>query len=462
MHVLANSSPETNGYAIRSHMLLKHQANMDGFQVEAITSPWYPHRDSMIDDFESDGVTYHRVVHPARREQNSKLTHKIIKKFTKIKMKEEFESSGQLRKKKSIRKIFDFFYYGVLKIGRICLKLLRVPWKVLEEKVLMKYFEDSLVAKYKNQNIEIIHAHTPYRVGLPALKAARKLGIPFVYEMRGMWEETAVANGRWRHNGLAHRRFKRMEDKVLRAADSVITISETLRNVAIIRGVDPEKIVKVTNGVEEFFIDDTTKSQSFEQIKQQLSLKRGSIVVGYIGSLREMEGVSFTAKAVGKLVREGQDLKFFCLTGLAGQEELIQVCLDENLTEHSLIVGPVPHYDVPPFYDLIDIFVVSRPDFEVTRKVTPLKPFEAMGRGKAVIVSDLEALTEIVQDKNTGLIFTPGDINGLSSVISELTENSEFRDKLGHQASNWVRQNRLWKDVIQETKVSYRIAIDSK
>ena len=253
-----------------------------------------------------------------------------------------------------------------------------------------------------------------------------------------------------------------MEDKVLRAADSVITISETLRNVAIIRGVEPEKIVKVTNGVEEFFIDDTTKSQSFEQIKQQLSLKRGSIVVGYIGSLREMEGVSFTAKAVGKLVREGQDLKFFCLTGLAGQDELRQVCLDENLTEHSLIVGPVPHYDVPPFYDLIDIFVVSRPDFEVTRKVTPLKPFEAMGRGKAVIVSDLEALTEIVQDKNTGLIFTPGDINSLSSVISELTENSEFRDKLGHQASNWVRQNRLWKDVIQETKVSYRIAIGSK
>ena len=72
-------------------------------------------------------------------------------------MKEEFESSGQLRKKKSIRKIFDFFYYGVLKIGRICLKPLRVPWKVLEEKVLMKYFEDSLVAKYKNQNIEICH-----------------------------------------------------------------------------------------------------------------------------------------------------------------------------------------------------------------------------------------------------------------------------------------------------------------
>ena len=258
MHVLANSSPETNGYAIRSHMLLKHQANMDGFQIEAITSPWYPHRDSMIDDFESDGVTYHRVVHPARREQNSKLTHKIIKKFTKIKMKEEFENSGQQRKKKSIRRVFDFFYYGVLKIGRICLKPLRVPWKVLEEKVLMKYFEDSLVAKYKNQKIEIIHAHTPYRVGLPALKAARKLGIPFVYEMRGMWEETAVANGRWLNNGPAYKRFRKYETKVLRKSDGLICISEALKNEAISRGVNKDCITIVPNGISAKLMKTTT------------------------------------------------------------------------------------------------------------------------------------------------------------------------------------------------------------
>ena len=36
----------------------------------------------------------------------------------------------------------------------------------------------------KQEKAELIHAHTPYRVGLPALKAARKLRLPFVYEMR--------------------------------------------------------------------------------------------------------------------------------------------------------------------------------------------------------------------------------------------------------------------------------------
>ena len=434
---------------------------MDGIDAEAITSPWYPHRDSMVDNFELDGIKYHRVLHPARKNKNSKISHKIVKKFTRIKTRGQSHKSEVVSKKNPIKMIFDFCYYGLFKIGRICLKPIRIPWKVLEEKILIKHFEESLVTKYKDQNIEIIHAHTPYRVGLPALQAARRLGIPFVYEMRGMWEETAVANGRWRKNGLAYRRFKRMENKVLRSADSVVTISETLKHVAISRGVNPEKIVKITNGVEESFIDDKIKTESFDQIKQNLSAKSGNIVVGYIGSLRDMEGVDLTAKAVGELVRDGKDVKFFCLSGLAGQDELLQLCRDENFSENSLIAGPVPHNEVPPFYDLIDIFVVSRPDFEVTRKVTPLKPFEAMGRGRAVIVSDLDALTEIVQDNVTGIIVAPDDIQSLCSAINQLIENPELKAKLGNKASEWVRQNRLWKDIIQETRTSYQIAIEN-
>ena len=461
LHVLANSSPDTNGYAIRSHMILKHQANMEGIDVEAITSPWYPHRESMVDNYDLDGIHYQRVVHPARKKTNSKFTHKIIKIFTRIKSEENPKDHEELNNRYPIRRVFDFFYYGVFKIGRLFAKPARIPWKVMEEKILMKYLENTIIAKYKGGNIEVIHAHTPYRVGLPALRAARKLGIPFVYEMRGMWEETAVANGRWRRNGPAHRRFKRMENKVLTAADSVITISETLREVATKRGVDPKRIVKIANGVEEDFINDTTKSTSFNEIKQQLSSKNGSIVVGYIGSLREMEGVDFTAQAVGSLVRAGKDVKFFCLSGEAGQVELRQVCSKEGIAEHSLVAGPVPHNEVPVFYDLIDVFVVSRPDYEVTRKVTPLKPFEAMGRGRTVVVSNLDALTEIVQDRVTGVIVESNDVEGLSLAISELVDDSELRNKLGLEARAWIKKNRLWKDVIQESRKSYQIASNS-
>ena len=54
--------------------------------------------------------------------------------------------------------------------------------------------ELSLKAKYR---AAVIHAHVPYRVGIPAMRAARKLNLPFVYEMRGMWESQLYGVKRW-------------------------------------------------------------------------------------------------------------------------------------------------------------------------------------------------------------------------------------------------------------------------
>ena len=106
-------------------------------------------------------------------------------------------------------------------------KPLRPGWSWLEERVIFKHFTSRIIEVAEEENAEVIHAHVPYRVGIPALRAARKLDIPLIYEMRGMWEESAVASGRWKSGGLAYRRFRRMETKVLRAADSVISVSYT-------------------------------------------------------------------------------------------------------------------------------------------------------------------------------------------------------------------------------------------
>ena len=271
-------------------------------------------------------------------------------------------------------------------------KPLRPGWALLEEKIIFKHFTSRIIEVAKEENARIIHAHVPYRVGLPALRAARKLGLPFTYEMRGMWEESAVASGRWRSSGLAYRRFRRMETKVLRAVDSVICISETLRQEAISRGISEDKISVVPNAVDGEVVRE--ESDLFHEMKEELEDK---LVVGYIGSLRELEGVDLTAEAVLILKQKGVDVNFFVLSSESGQNDLRAYCNQLGIENQSHIVGPVPHDQVAPFYDLIDVFVVSRPDTRVTRLVTPLKPFEAMRSGRAVVMADLPALAEIVE-----------------------------------------------------------------
>ena len=454
LHVLANSPPDVNGYAIRTQKILSNQSN----ELVGLTSPWYPNRESMIDDFEIDGVKYYRTIHPQWK-KNPKVSHKLVKLFTR---KPDISSQNAPVENEATKilplRIFDFFYFGIFKVGRAARHFFRIGWKVVEEKILMKYFMKRIIEVAKQEKVDLIHAHTPYRVGLPALRAARKLKLPFVYEMRGMWEETAVANGRWRPNGPAYRRFQNYETKVLRSADSVVCISETLKREAISRGVSESKITVVTNAVDEKMSTEGESHELFGQVKQQLALEKSTKVVGYIGSLREMEGVDLTAEAVAQLSSRGHDVRFFVLSSESGQVELRQHCKKLGLGEKAIIAGPVPHDSVAQFYDLIDIFVVSRPDSRVTRLVTPLKPFEAMMMKKAVIASKLPALEEIIEHGKTGMLYKADDVNSLVETIEEILADEKAILELGNNAHNWILANRTWQSVVENYYQAYQTA----
>ncbi|MEC7238527.1 MAG: glycosyltransferase [Candidatus Thermoplasmatota archaeon] len=449
LHVLANSSPDVNGYAVRTQMILQNQPQ----DVVGLTSPWYPQRETMIDNFTNNGVEYLRTVHPLHSKNKLSFGLNLVKR-------QAIKDSGKQKHENDI--ISDSKPSFVGKLFRAPGYFTKLAWKILEEKILMRYFMQRIIEVAKQEKAELIHAHTPYRVGLPALKAARKLRLPFVYEMRGIWEETAVANGRWRANGPAYRRFQRFENKVLRAADSVVCISETLKHEAISRGIDAAKITVVTNAAQIIDDSDLQKHETFDRVVASLGIKPSTRVIGYIGSLREMEGVDLTAEAVAELMKQGFDVRFFVLSGTAGQEELRDLCDRLELGDSAVITGPVPHQFVPQFYELIDIFVVSRPDAAVTRLVTPLKPFEAMAMKRAVVTSNLDALQEIVTDNETGLLFQAGNLSSLVETIERLVTDEKSISRLGNNAYDWIIHNRTWELVVKNYAVAYQIAVEKR
>jgi len=441
LHVLANSYPNLNGYAVRSHMLIKSQSQIKDLSVIALTSPWYPNIVEMQTRFQMDSITYFRTQHP-NHVSNERLSHKLVSKFSRKK---------NIDKKKNKYLAVRAIKYGINK----SMLIPRIGWLWVEEKILVKHFMKRIIQLSTLENVDVIHAHTPYRVGLPALKAARKLNLKFVYEMRGLWEDTAVASGRWKSWGLSYRRFRRMETKILKQSDKIICISETLRKEVISRGIASEKISVVSNGVESTISDrpQVELPNLFTDLKEKLD---SNIVVGYIGSLRKLEGVNLTAEAVSILKRNGINVKFLILSTNSGQDELRTYCDNLGISENTIIEGPVPHESISPFFNLIDVFVVSRPDSRVTRLVTPLKPFEAMSNRCATIVSNLPALEEIVKHEETGLVYKADNANSLAENISRLIKNPELRQELGLNAEKWIKEHRIWKQLAEKTVSIYR------
>ncbi len=93
-------------------------------------------------------------------------------------------------------------------------------------------------------DVTLLHAHSPVLCGLAALRAGRELGMPVVYEVRGLWEEAM------RRGSPRYRLARAMETKLCREADAVVAISQGLRREFISRGVPQAKVHVVGNGVD--------------------------------------------------------------------------------------------------------------------------------------------------------------------------------------------------------------------
>jgi glycogen(starch) synthase len=109
---------------------------------------------------------------------------------------------------------------------------------------------DAIVALAQVWQPDLLHAHSPALCGKAALIAARRLGLPLVYEIRAFWEDAAVSNGTGSVGNLKYRLTRALENNVVSGTDAVITICQGLKDDLIARGTDPAKITLSPNGVD--------------------------------------------------------------------------------------------------------------------------------------------------------------------------------------------------------------------
>jgi glycosyltransferase involved in cell wall biosynthesis len=67
-----------------------------------------------------------------------------------------------------------------------------------------------------------------------------------------------------------------------------------------------------------------------------------------------------------------------------------------------------------------------------------------MASGLPVVVSSVRALSEIVSDRQTGLLFPPLDAGALADQLQQVLASPELRTKLGTTAREWVARDRTW------------------
>lgn len=445
VHVVSVSQPHMSGYAMRTRYIVEAQRASGRVSPVVVTSPFWPGEPASFVSLRAGSVRHVRVPHPIDGGQDREVLARCCARIHALRRRlreRPRRGSDEQGRMASVRKTAAMVLHGI------------------EEVALLRVFEQRLVALLRAERPDVVHAHSPYRCGLPALKACRALGLPLVYEVRGLWEESNVAAGKY-GRGLKYRAWRRWETQVMRAADAVITICEALRGEVVSRGVSRSRVFVVPNAVDpETFRPCEGPSPSGDAALRELRGRLTRPTLGYVGTLRELEGVEGLIQAVAILQERGVRTSALIVGDGVSAGPLRGAAERLGVADRVVFTGRVAHEQVRRYYELIDIFVVSRPSLPVTRLVTPLKPLEAMAMGKAVILPDLEALREIVEDGVTGLLYAADCVSSLADRCATLLANHELCTELGRAARSWVLRSRTWPKSVEETQRAYACALD--
>lgn len=287
---------------------------------------------------------------------------------------------------------------------------------------------------------DIVHAHSPVLNALAGLRAARKAGLPFVYEIRAFWEDAAAAHGSCREGGLRYRVTRALETYAIRHADAVAVICEGLRQDVIARGVSPDKVIVIPNAVDlDRFTGEPPRD---ETLAEKLGLT-DKTVLGFIGSFYGYEGLAVLIDAIPHLRHDDARL---LLVGGGPEDEALRVQVAERgLLEKVIFTGRVPHNEVERYYGLVDVFVYPRLHMRLTDLVTPLKPLEAMAQMKMAAASDVGGHRELIDDGKTGTLFKAGDPADLARTVDALLDDrSHWPERLA-DARRYVEEKRNWR-----------------
>lgn len=303
---------------------------------------------------------------------------------------------------------------------------------------------------------DILHAHSPVLNALPALWVGRRRGLPVVYEMRASWEDAAVDHGTTTEGSLRYRTSRALETLALRSADQVTTLCDGLREDITLRGVPPERITVVPNGVDPAAF--RFSGEPDQELRHALGLE-GATVVGFAGSFFGYEGLDLLLEAA-QLLRLRQPRLRLLLVGGGPQEEALRAqAAATGLQDVVHFTGRVPHDEVQRYYSLIDVLAYPRLPMRLTELVTPLKPLEAMAQGRMVVASDVGGHRELIRHGETGFLFPAGDAEALADVLERVLQQRNAWPRICRAARRFVEQERTWSGAVARYGEVYRRAL---
>ncbi|MHC4944592.1 MAG: glycosyltransferase family 4 protein [Planctomycetota bacterium] len=258
--------------------------------------------------------------------------------------------------------------------------------------------------------------------------AARWSGIPIFLEVNSPMAEEKRATKQLRFERLA----RWSERCILKAATRVLAVSHALKEMLVSDGIDTAKIEVIPNGIDSTrLLEGIVENQGFRQ-RHNLG---DSIVIGFVGFFREWHRLDIVLDLLAQDLHD-LDLKLMLVGDGPVRDGLARRARDLNLEERVIWTGILEPDQVPEALSVTDIALQAEaPDY-----ACPLKLFDYMAAGRAIVAPRRPNISEILQDNETGLLFEPGNAGEMGNALRRLALDENLRERFGAAARKHLQE----------------------
>jgi len=248
---------------------------------------------------------------------------------------------------------------------------------------------------------------------------------PWIFELRDIWPESIRAVSAI-NNGFILDLLEKLELRLYRRADAVISVTNAFKDNLIKRGIDGAKIFVVTNGV------DTAR---FKPMAKDFDLLRrlrleGKFVAGYIGTHGLAHGLETLIEAAALLDEAPQCSTHFLMLGGGAERERLKALAEAKGLSNMTFLDSVSKDEVVRYWSLLDASIVHLKRDDLFKTVIPSKIFECMGMGIPILHGVEGESAEIVHSEGVGISFEPENAEDLVARLRTLANDGNLRRSL--------------------------------
>jgi 1,2-diacylglycerol 3-alpha-glucosyltransferase len=273
--------------------------------------------------------------------------------------------------------------------------------------------------KFSDLGIDLVHAQTPFMMGLAGLLAAKFSKRPLISTFHTMVTDRRIVEAYYPpYPGIKQfaKRSLWMYTKFFYKTSN-ITIAPSKSTERILRRYGINKTIVIPNSVD---MKKFNPSVGGSRIRESLKIKPRDRMILYVGRMSKEKRLDVLLKAARILIKKNPNTKLVMGGHGPMEDEYKRAARTLGIQQNVIFTGFVPFETLPNLYAAADVMCLPS-----TFETQGIVSIEAMAVGKPVVGADALALKELIQNGRNGEKFRSGDYVGCAKKIEKVLNDPD-------------------------------------